>query len=97
MKSWNGPEEDASLIAPPRRPAGDGIRIRALLATFTTCAAIFGLDALFPGLKSTLPPAWNKGWRTPTGSGYDSKPFEWSQVCEERFLQCDARYMHEGG
>lgn len=87
MKSWNGPEEDdASLIAPPRRPAGDGIRIWALLATFTTCAAIFGLDALFPNLKSGLPPAWNKDWRTPAGSVFHEKPFEWSQVCEERFV-----------
>ncbi|KAH7087049.1 TAP-like protein-domain-containing protein [Paraphoma chrysanthemicola] len=81
MKSWNGPEDDAASLvapAPPRRAAGDGIRIRALLATFTTCAVLFGLDALFPDLKTGRPLARNKIWRTSVGSKVYEEPFEWS-------------------
>jgi hypothetical protein len=74
MKSWN---EAEPLIAPSqRRPAGDGggrVRIRALGLTFATCMAIFGFDALFPGVKNWTPPAWR-------GPVVSEKPFEWSEV-----------------
>ncbi|KAF2035912.1 alpha/beta-hydrolase [Setomelanomma holmii] len=95
MKSWNGPEADAStslIAAPsPRSPAGDGIRIRALVATVATCAAIFGIDALFPGIKYALEPGRSNDWIGLEDPEYVEKPFEWSQVQPSealRFQKC---------
>jgi hypothetical protein len=82
MKSWNGPDEHAPLIAPLRSPpAGDGVRVRALVLTVITCMGLFGLDALFPDVKGWSPPQWN----SPARSGGHQKPFEWSQVCHKLF------------
>jgi len=76
MKSWNGPDEHAPLVAPLRSsPAGDRVQIRrALVFTAITCMGIFGLDALFPDVKNVLS-------SSPSESGLHQKPFQWSQVC----------------
>lgn len=79
MKSWNGLGEDAPFIAPPRglaAPAGDRIRLRALVLTFVTCIGIVGLGEFFPGGKNGFLP----GWWMPSTPGHYQKPFEWSQV-----------------
>jgi hypothetical protein len=72
------------LDAPPRSaPAGDRVRIRALLLTGVTTAVVFGLLALFPDAKNGSPLRWS----TPSKPEHYEKPFEWSQVCVERFFK----------
>ncbi|KAF2831296.1 hypothetical protein CC86DRAFT_463216 [Ophiobolus disseminans] len=89
MKSWIGPDEGAPLLAPPRSsaaPAGDRIRIRALVWTLATCMAIFGFE-LFIDPKFGGP----LRWRTPSGPGHRTKTFKWSQIDSSedfKFHQC---------
>jgi hypothetical protein len=85
MKSWNGLGAGTPLIAPVRAERhADGLRIRALVATFATCAVIFGLNAVFPDTKNGLPLDWSRNGR-PIPSTI-ATPFEWSEVCLDGYL-----------
>ncbi|KAH8732789.1 TAP-like protein-domain-containing protein [Phaeosphaeriaceae sp. PMI808] len=76
MKNQDVPDEVAPLMGPPRRCAGKGIRINALVATLVTCMAIFGIHDLFQDVKLGYLPHWKRPSKPP----HREKAFQWSQI-----------------